>query len=210
MNKIFRFLIVAVCAACSIAFSACSDDDDDDNGGSSSAAIVGEWTLDAKKSSYTVNGVPSDKKGGVDLFDEFMNFKEDGSFVSGKGEDATNGKYSVSGKNLTLEATEDGMTFVVKKGTDTSDMMSMFDEEDMEDFGDMDFSKLMSSHIRNLTAEVVEGQLVLISEIEMNVNLSELDKLPADEDSAFFKEMIKAMFGNGKQTIVSKSVYNKK
>ena len=137
MNKIFRYVMLVVAAACTLSLASCSDDDDDDDEQKTTNSdnvtvsdVVGTWvsnsaetTTDATVtfSGETVSlneffGEEDDEEDGDDEYflGESVTFKEDGTIVDENNIEV--GKYAIDGNNLTLTITEDGETKTFKKG----------------------------------------------------------------------------------------------
>ena len=95
MKKIFSLGLIATVLA-AFTFSSCSKDDDDDS-------IVGKWELTSMK--MEAEGISLTFEG-EDLGSEILEFKSDGTCIStseDEGEvEVTQGKYSVSGSELTV------------------------------------------------------------------------------------------------------------
>lgn len=103
-----------------ISFASCSDDDDDDDKSGANSAMVGTWVRNASESSST-----SEEESESITFGD-ITFNADGTFDSNSTDgEKISGTYSVSGKDLTMNYTEDGITLTLAKGTVLMDMEFM-------------------------------------------------------------------------------------
>lgn len=99
-----------------ISFASCGDDDDDDDKSGANSAMVGTWVRNASESTAV-----SDDNQAVIFAD--ITFNADGTFTSKSVDDESiDGTYSVSGKDLSMTYTEDGMSMTIAKGTVLVDM----------------------------------------------------------------------------------------
>lgn len=155
MNKIFRFLTLAVVAVCSLSFASCGDDDDDDDNNNNTVVAPGAptsvdevsgntWVLNvAKSSAYAeMNGIKGPTlitEGGANgVIPTAMTFYNDGTSAVDVSGVKSSGSYSIDGKefsltyNVVLNKTENGVeskvekAFTLKKNADLS--QALYDE----------------------------------------------------------------------------------
>ncbi|MBQ0029133.1 MAG: hypothetical protein KBT32_01700 [Bacteroidales bacterium] len=205
--KKFKFFLASLLIAClSFGFSSCSKDSDDDNSNSESkSAIVGDWSHNDKLSSIVsvMNGekVPAEDEffGNADLV-----FNADGTFAVLDEKDPINGKYSINGKELTLEYTGKGQKYVVKKGADLSEIMAgNADEDDDEEDGD-DSEGSFSLKVEECSAVVNGDQLTITFKYVSEMSFGNID----DEELGGLGGLLD-MF-SGKTTTTSINVYDRK
>lgn len=142
MNKIFRFLTVAVAAVSTLSLAACSDDDDDDNSNGSSTSVSeitgNKWVLNTSKSSaYTsLNGIEGEsdmsETTGNNVIPTAFTFNADGTAEVEVEDLTSDGTYTLKGKEFSCTYTvETELTgtgglasktvqapFTLEKGTD--------------------------------------------------------------------------------------------
>lgn len=109
----------------SISFYSCSDDDDDKSG--SNSAMVGTWVRNASESSNTADEENESEGFSTEVITfENITFNADGTFTSKSTDgETTSGTYSVSGKDLSITCSEDGVSITMAKGTVLMDMEFM-------------------------------------------------------------------------------------
>lgn len=135
MNKIFRFLTVAVAAVCTFSLAACGDDDDDDEkqnsaseGAQTSVTEVSgnTWVLNTSKSTAyaAINGIEGEtdlsSSEGNGVIPTLFTFNADGTADVEVEDTKSTGKYSINGKefscsyNIVITKTENGVSSPVE------------------------------------------------------------------------------------------------